>query len=237
MMINDQRKMALISGFSLVAMAILAGFAYGYVFNGIYVANDGPATILNLNKSELLFRFFIFLFLMILILDVIVAWALYGFFKQVDKSLSMLSAWFRIVYCAIFGASFLNLLSVLPFINNASQSEVFVMSSLKGFLDMWSLGLIVLSFHLFLLGYLMLKAGFIPNILGFLTLFAANCYLLSNMANLLLPTYEVYKGTVDMVLSLPMALGELGLAIWLLVKRGKIRVLLFGFKNSLSNSA
>lgn len=236
-MIDDQRKMALIAGFSFVAMAILAGFAYGYAFGSIYVASDGPATLVNLNNSELLFRFFILSFLIILILDVIVAWALYVFFKQVDKSLSMLSAWFRLLYCAIFGASFLNLLTVLPFVNNASQSEVFVINSLKGFLDMWSLGLIVLSFHLFLLGYLMLKAGFIPKVLGFITLFAAICYLMSNMANLLLANYEVYKGTVDLALSLPMALGELGLAIWLIVKGGKIKIKLFGFKNSLSNSA
>ena len=38
--LNLERKMALVTGFSLVAMAILAGWGYGYAFNSIYVAND-----------------------------------------------------------------------------------------------------------------------------------------------------------------------------------------------------
>ena len=86
-MLQTQRKMALVTGFSLIAMALLAGFAYGYGFEAIYVTSDRTATLLNLNNSKLLFRWVIFSFVIILILDVVVDWALYIFFKQVNESL------------------------------------------------------------------------------------------------------------------------------------------------------
>ncbi|WP_077611445.1 DUF4386 family protein [Clostridium sp. Marseille-P2415] len=51
--------------------------------------------------------------------------------------------------------------------------------------------------------------------------FAALCYLATDFANLLLPNYENFKAIIDTVLSAPMAIGELSLAFWLLLKGGK----------------
>lgn len=233
--LSTLRKMALVTGFSLLAMALIAGFAYGYAFQSIYVAGDGTATIMNLNHSTLLLRLIILSFVVILILDVVIAWALYFFFKQVNEPLSLLCAWFRLIGAAFLGVALLNLSSALQLLNNIPQNEALIMNSLRTFLDVWSLGLMVFACHMFLLGQLILKAGYIPKVLGIITLFAALSYLLSNMAHLLLPNYDQYKGTVDMVLSLPMALGELGIAIWLMFKGGKIKS--SGFQKSLSDSA
>lgn len=88
---------------------------------------------------------------------------------------------------------------------------------------MWSLGLIVFGAHLFALAYLVLKSGFIPKVFGGLLLLAAACYFGSNIANLLMANYEQYKKTVDMIIGLPLAASELGLAVWLLLKGGKTK--------------
>ncbi|WP_214659002.1 DUF4386 domain-containing protein [Candidatus Formimonas warabiya] len=85
----------------------------------------------------------------------------------------------------------------------------------------WAIGLVVFALHLFLLGYLVFKSGYIPKIIGVLLIIAALCYLATNSANLLLPSYENYKATIDTALSVPMAIGELSLALWLLFKGGK----------------
>lgn len=216
-------KIALVAGLSLIAMALIAGFAYGYGFENIYVANDGSATLKNLNESTALFRWVLFSFVIILILDVVVAWALYLFLKQVNESLSLLSAWLRLVYAALLGIALLNLVGVLPEATDHPQSVSLTMAHFRAFLAMWSLGLIVFGGHLFLLGYLMLRSGFISKILGVLMLIASVCYIFANVAQLLLPNYEHYKATVDAVLSAPMALGELGLAGWLVWKGGRRR--------------
>lgn len=218
---NSARQMALVSGFSLLAMAIFAGWGYGYAFGNIYVANDSVTTVANLNHSTGLFRGFILSFVGVLLLDIVVAWSLYLFFKPIHTSLSLLMAGFRLVYAALLGIALLNLLSVLPLLTNVPQNDVLIMNCIKSFLAMWSLGLIVFGAHLFVLAYLALQSGFIPKVFGLLILLAAFCYFGSNIANLLMPDYEQYKKTVDAILGLPMAAGELGIAIWLLVKGGK----------------
>lgn len=215
--------MALVTGYSLVAMAILAGWGYGYAFNSIYVANDSAMTLTNLNHSTALFRWFILSFIGVLLLDVVVSWSLYLFFKPVHASLSLLSAWMRLVYAALLGVAILNLMMVLPLLTNVPQNDVLIMNSIKSFMAMWSLGLIVFGAHLFVLGYLVLKSGFIPKFFGGLLLLAAACYFGSNIANLLMSNYEQYKKTVDMIIGLPLAVSELGLAVWLLLKGGKTK--------------
>jgi hypothetical protein len=223
--LKTNRKLAKVAGFSLLLMAILAGFAYGYVFQNIYVANNGVTTLHNLNNSEFLFRIFLFSFVIVLILDIVVSLSLYHFYKQVNKSLSLLTALFRLIYSALLGIALFNIVSVLQLLNNVPQSEIIIMNNLKTFLDVWSLGLILFGCHLFLLSFLIFKSDFTPNVLAVLVLLSSICYIITNGANQLLPNYGNYKETIDMVLSLPMALGELGLAIWLVFKGGKERKL------------
>jgi len=220
---KTNRQQALVAGLSLLLMAIVAGFAYGYVFQNIYVANSGATTLRNLNNSDFLFRLFLYCFVIVLILDILVSCYLYLFFKQVNKSLSLITALFRLIYSVVLGIALLKTLSVLQLLNDLPQSEVMIMTNLKSFLFIWSFGLILFGCHLFFLSILVFKSNFIPNILGVLVLLASICYIVTNVANLLMPNYANYKETIDMVLSMPMALGELVLAIWLVFKGGKDR--------------
>lgn len=219
---KTNRKPALVTGLSLLLMAIVAGFAYGYAFQNIYVADSGATTLQNLNNSEFLFRLFLHGFVIVLILDVLVSCYLYFFFKQASKSLSLITALFRLVYSVVLGIALLKILSVLQLLNDYPQNEALIMNNLKSFTDIWSLGLILFGCHLFFLSILVFKSDSTPNVLGVLVLLASVCYIATNAANLLMPSYVVYKETIDMVLSMPMALGELGLAVWLVFKGGKI---------------
>ncbi|CAF4430894.1 unnamed protein product, partial [Rotaria magnacalcarata] len=64
------------------------------------------------------------------------------------------------------------------------------------------------------------KSGYIPRLFGILLIIASLCYITSNFANLLLSNYEKYKATVELFISLPMIVGELGFGLWLLFKGG-----------------
>lgn len=223
----SQRTAALIAGASLLAMAAIAGFGYGYAFQHLYVANDVATTVKNFTASPILARGFIASFVAILILDVVVAWALYLFFEPIHKRWSLLATLLRIVYAPLLGIALLpvmfalNLLRHSDFLNHL-QYDNLVMENIRTFMDVWSMGLIVFGCHLGVVGYLMLRPlAKIPKILGTLMLLAAVCYIATNTAHLLMPNYELYQARIDEVLSLPMALGELGLAVWLLAKGGK----------------
>jgi hypothetical protein len=225
----SQRQAAIIAGVALVLMAIVAGFAYGFVFTRLVVPGNAVATSQNITNSELLFRAGIWGWLIILILDVFVAWALFIFLKPANKNLALLAAWFRLVYASLLGIAVLNLVYVLLLVHGADSMRVFepykldalILFFLQAFSGFWSLGLIVFGCHLLVLGYAALRSGFIPKILGVLLIIASLCYLLTNGATLLYPNYEQYKATMETILSAPMALGELAFGVWLWAKGGK----------------
>lgn len=226
---GSQRQAALVAGFAIVIMAAAAGFAASYVLDSLFVPGDAAATANNIEASELLFRSGIFGWLIILICDVLAAWGLYVFLKPVNQSLSLLSSWFRLIYTAVLGTALLNFVIVLLLISGAdylaafetAQLQALVLIFLNGFNNLWSIGLVVFGIHLLLLGYLVLKSGFIPKIWAVLLLIASLGYMITNVANLLVPNYEAYKGTIELIFILPMILGELGLAFWLLFRGGK----------------
>jgi hypothetical protein len=107
------RTAAVVAGLGLLMMAILAAFANFSVFQNLVVPGDAKTTADNIMASGGLFRIGICSFLVVAILDIVVAWALYVLLKPVNKSISLLAAWFRVVYAAIFAIALNNLFSAL----------------------------------------------------------------------------------------------------------------------------
>ena len=212
-----QRQMALIAGLSLLLMAVVAGFAYGYAFQKIQA---GQST-----NSIFWLRCCIAGFMLVLLLDILVAWALYFFMRPAGRHLSLLSCWLRLVYAALLGAALLHLVTCLELIDqgNSSLPHQATTVYLDLFAESWSIGLIVFGCHLAVLGSQIIGAGYVPKILGFLLLIAAACYSGCSLMQLLWQGYAYYKADVELLLSAPMAAGELALALWLVVKGGKVQ--------------
>lgn len=217
------RKAALVAGWGLLIMTIFAVFAIYFVFQNLIVPGDATTTANNIMASEMLFRIGICSILIVLICDVVVAWALYVFLKQVNKSLSLLAAWLRLVYAAMLGIALLNLVIILILLSGANYLAVFetdqlhaqVLLFLNAFNDVWALGLIVFGFHLVTLGYLVFKSNYIPKVLGVLLILAGFSYLIDYFGKFLFPNFDV---PISMVLGW----GELIFMFWLLFKGGKI---------------
>ena len=222
-----KRKYALIAGIALVIMAVVAAFSFGYVHGSIVVGKDPQATYLNLLASRQLFLGGIAGWMVIFISDVVVAWALYYFFREVRKSLSMATAWIRVIYAAILGIAIYNLIAVLPLVTLKGDSQPAdlsaVMDHLALFESIWSAGLIIFGIHLLGLGYLSVRSRFVPRIFGWLLLFAGAGYFLLNLVKTFTAGNETLVASVEMVLSAPMAVAEIGFALWLIIRGGKAR--------------
>ena len=119
------RKAALVAGWGLLIMTIFAVFAIYFVFQNLIVPGEATTTANNIMASEMLFRIGICSILIVLICDVVVAWALYVLLKQVSKSLSLLTAWLRLVYAAMLGIALLNLVIILILLSGANYLAVF----------------------------------------------------------------------------------------------------------------
>ena len=92
------------------------------------------------------------------------------------------------------------------------------MLSLNMFNYTWLIGLIFFGIHLFILGYLIYKSGYVPKFIGGLLLIASLDYLLDSFANFLLPNYNDYKNIFQLIVIVPGIVGELSLTFWLLFK-------------------
>lgn len=224
------RKAARIAGFGLLIMTIFASFAVFYVFPKLVVPGDTATTANNIIANEFLFRIGICSCIIVIILDVVVAWALYVFLKPVHKSLSLLAAWFRLVYTIIFGITLVNYFSVLQLLSGADYLKVFeidqlhakVMLSLNAFSDGWAIGYVFFGLHLALLGYLvfksvyiLFKSVYIARILGVLLIVAGLGYLIEYFGKFLFPDFDAAIGLVT-------GWGELLFMFWLLWRGGKI---------------
>lgn len=218
------------AGISLLLMAVAGIFANFVVIGGLIVPDDAALTATNIATNELIFRFGVISFVIVLILDIIVAWALYILLKQVNKNLSLLAAWFRLIYTAMFGAALFNFLSVLQLFTDdvylegmeQNQIHIQIMMLINAFNNAWSIGLVFFSFHLLFLGYLVFKSGFIPKILGILVILAGLGYFIDNIARILLSNYTDLAGIFIAIVIIPGVIGEIALAIWLVAKGKKI---------------
>ncbi|MGG0188308.1 DUF4386 domain-containing protein [Bacillus rhizoplanae] len=227
---SDQRKYALTAGTSLIIMALVSFFSYGFVHAILVVKGDASATFHNIMASNTLFKAEIFGWVIILISDIVVAWAFYIFLKPIHQNLSLLGAWLRLTYVAILGIAILNLIFALLLTKHADYLSLFktdqlqaqMMLFLDAFESIWSIGLIIFGGHLMVVGYLAFKSDSIPKVISILLLLASIGYIVIHLCNTFLPEYDGVISILNFVFIVPMIAGELGFGIWLLFKGGKI---------------
>jgi hypothetical protein len=214
------RRAALIAGLGLFIMVIAAPFAELYVYPKLIVAGNAAETAKNIISNNALFISCIFGYLVTFICDVLVAWALYVLLKPVNENLSLLTAWFRLVYAVIALVALLNLVNVLQLLNTSDYVTAFqadqVMISLNAFRHDWYFGLLFFGIHLGLLGYLVFRSGYIPRILGVLLIIAGLGYLVTTLKAYLFPNLNLDIARFTFY-------GELIFMLWLLIKGSRIK--------------
>lgn len=215
---------ALLAGIGLLVMAIAAPFAELYAYPQLVVPRNAAETVQNIIANKTLFTSAIFGYLIAFLCDVLVAWALYVFLKPVDENLSLLTAWFRLVYTVIALVALLNLVTVLELLDMSTGPTLFppdqlqaqVMLALDTFRSHWYFGLLFFGVHLGLLGYLVFRSTYIPRILGILLVIAGLGYLLNSLKPFLFPHINLDFAEYTFY-------GELIFMLWLLIKGPRIK--------------
>jgi len=213
----NKRRIALITGWSLILMAIVAGFSVGYAFAEFNLPDQIDFLKENILSNKGLYRNMLIGILIILILDLLVSYTLYEYFKDDNGKISLISGGLRIIYTLIFGIATFYLTKNLNINNLTNQT---INTNFQLFQSIWNGGLIIFGFHILLVGFLMKLHEKVPRILWYLTLIAGVSYVIVHLLKLTSPNSE-FVSILSMILALPMAIGELGLAIWLIVKGGK----------------
>ncbi len=200
------RTAAMVAGVGLLLMAILSPIAYLNTFKSLVKFDDAALTAQNILNSIGAFRTCVILLFIVAILDIVVAWALYILLVPTNKKLSALAAWLRVIYAGIFIFAISKLYIALQVIT-ADGAQA--MSFLKAFQSIWDMALILFGFHLLLLGYLVVKSGYIPKWLGIFLVLASVGYIVDGFGKLISPDYNLNIAQFTFV-------GEVLLIFWLL---------------------
>lgn len=219
------RKFAFIAGLGILFMAT-SPFAEFLVYQKLVIPGNASDTIKNILSNKGLFLSGVFSYLINFICDVVVAWALYFLLKPVNESLSLLTAWFQLVYAVMSLVALLNLVSVLRILNIGDYTPILasdqipgqVMLSLSAFRDWWAFSFFFFAIHLVLLGYLAFKSGYIPKWVGISLVIAGIGYMVSTVQRYLLPKINLEFITITYF-------GELIFMFWLLIKGRRIKEL------------
>ena len=223
------RQAARLAGIGYVMLFLLAIFANFFVVEGLIEPGDAAATAANIRESEGLFRLSLVSFMVVFIIDVVVAWALYIFFRNVGRDLSLLAAWFRLVYTVFLGVALIFFFQALQLLSGADYLTAFnpgqvnaqALNALEAFNYTWLIGLVCFGIHLVLLGYLIVKSGYTSRILGYVLMVAGAAYVIDTGAYALVANYADFENAFLVMVALPSVIGELWLGLWLLLKAGK----------------
>jgi hypothetical protein len=215
---------ALIAGISLFVMLLTTPFAEFSIFPKLIDYGNATKTAENIINNKHLFTVAIFLILLTLIADVVAAWALYIFLKPVNKSLSLLTAWFRLIYTSMYFIALYNLLKILNIVNSiehlkgtgTGQLNDAIFIHFKAFRVEGSFGLIIFGIYLILLGYLIYKASYVPKIFGLILILAGLSWVVDNLSTFLFPELNTQYLFI-------FTMGELIFMLWLLIKGWRIK--------------
>lgn len=213
----NSRTFARLTGYSLLIMAISAGFSIGFVFPKIFNESQLYLAQNNISENLHLYKWMLIGLIVVLLLDILVSYTLYKYFKNSSKKLALLSGILRMLYSLLFGIAIFYLLK-----NVGQYDNAIVIENYNLFQMIWSIGLIVFGIHLTIVGTLMKLHKLIPRILWYLMISAGMSYILVYLLKAAFPHLNELSSQLNTILGLPMALSELCLAFWLIVKGGKI---------------
>ncbi len=191
--------------------------------HGLVVDGDAAATATNILAHESLYRLGFAADLLVVAWYIAVTALLYGLFKPISRSGSLLAAFFSLVGCAILGFTCLFQLGPFVALQGAQYSSVFKLEqvqamaymSLELYPQAYGIAVVFFGFYCLLIGYLILKSTFLPRFLGGLMVFAGLGWLtfLSQPLARSLSPYILAPGI----------LGEGALTVWLLVMGVKVQ--------------
>jgi uncharacterized protein DUF4386 len=219
-------------GMSLRQAALVAGFAYlldpvSYAEYSLYpkliIPGNIEQTVQNIAAHGHIFVAIIFCYLICFIGDVVIAWALYILLAPVNRAVSLLAAWFQLVYAAIALSGVMNLVTVYRLLNTpdyltafgSAQLHAQVMLLLHTFRYDWSMSLVLFGIHLVLLGCLIYRSGYIPWILGVILVINGLGWVIDSLSPYLFPNSNLGFISITFV-------GELFFMLWLLIRGWKI---------------
>lgn len=213
---------ARVAGLLWLATIILGVFAEKFVRGELIIRGDAVATGANILASETLFRLGIFADLAGTGAYLGATFLIYALTRPVSRSLALFSALLGLAGSIVLIADLANLLEALNYLKGgpvlaplvAGQTQSLAYMAIRAHALGYNLAMAVFAGQVLLLGWLLLKAPFLPRIFGLLFLVEGVCGWLRIAGVFLIPDFSA---GLNEALLMPGLAAEGGLALWLLI--------------------
>ena len=222
---NSVTKIAKIAGMLYLLYIITSVIANLF---GKFVFVEAPVTIDHILTHATQFRIGFVINLFSVVLFLLAAWALYVLLKPVNTDIALLFLLFNVAGFAVWLFSSLCLFASLLILNGPEAIKAFQPDQLQAlavfFFGLYKTGVVIAQVPygvwLFPLGYLVLKSGFLPKILGMLLIADGICQFVYVCQRLIFPDLA-FIAYPCLVISF---IAEVSLALWLAIKAVKPRL-------------
>ena len=221
---NSQRTAAKVAGWSYLLSFAIVVFANYMLLGPLIVPRNAVDTARNILAHETQFRIALTLFLIYSVGAVVLAGALYIILKPINQGLAFLGASFRLVFAMSWLMSAIHMLGALRWLGAAPYLQAFESDRLQvlarvtmaATFDDYYVGLPFFGLAATFCAYLWIKSGYIPKGLAIFGFVASAWCVFCAVVYLIFPEFN--KIVNDYIFDSPMALFELVLSVWLLVK-------------------
>ena len=201
------RTASLIAGIALAVMAVVAGVANFAAITPLVIPGDAAASAEAVGSNQTQFLAGIIGLYFVILLDILVAAAWFTLFAPVNRTLSAVAAWARVVFALGFAVAISQL--VVALVSTADPAATLAAAS--AFTTIWVSVLGIFGIHLLLVGYLAFRSGFIARIFGILLALAGAGYIADAIGTLTIPGFTaIFAGFLFV--------GELAIILWLLIR-------------------
>lgn len=172
--VGNPTSLARIAGALYLYIFVAGLFAEAFVRGRLVVPGDARTTAANILANETLFRIGFTGELLHLVADVVIAAILYVLFRPVDRVLSLLAALTRVVSAVILAVSSIGHFAALRLLSggeyleavDTAQREALALTALSLQADGFGICLLFFGVACLSLGWLILKSGLLPRVIG-----------------------------------------------------------------------
>lgn len=214
------QRYARIAGVAMLLSIIFGTLGEAYLPGKIVVSSDPAATAANIVAHPTLFRMTFAAYLVEAFCDVALCVLFYVLLRPVNRNLALLSAFFGIASMVMYAVSQSSFYAAALIVWDTPGMSSFTPDQ-RNALAYFSLRLSGVIAGLFIglygvatmiRGWLVMRSGYLPRVLGALLIFGGAGFFLRNVTLLVTPAYS------SAYMLLPMAVGGIPMMLWLLIR-------------------
>lgn len=195
---KNPKATARLAGLSYLIIIICGIFAQIAVRGTLVDSGDAATTAANIRANTTLLGIGVLADFVVYFLDLVLAVAFYRLFASVNQSLALFAAWLRIAMTALLFVNLINFAAPLILLGEGrfasqigpEQAEILSLLFLQLHSTGFILGLMIFGVYGLMLGYLIIRSGFMPALIGASVMISGLSYFLMGIIDFVLPDYR-----------------------------------------------